>query len=128
MPPLETYDRWQKAVYWAKAADDEAGQPQVMGPLELNVRWEEQRGEAVDPAGDVIAIDGTITVDREIAIGSLFWKGKLDDLDPESTTLKLMQVMTYKEIPDIKARNIQWELGVQRFRGSLPEVGTAASP
>jgi hypothetical protein len=128
MPSLEVLMRWQKAVYWSYAGNDEAGQPMVLGPRELDVRWEEIAGEAVDPQGDTIAIDGMVTVDREIPIGSLLWKGKLADLDPESQTLKLMEAKTRHEIPDDKARNIGWEVGVQRFRGSLPQVGTAVSP
>lgn len=96
----------------------------VSMPQELRVRWIDGRSEAFDPQGQPTALDATVIVDREIPIGSIMWKGKLDDLlgtaGPEDATLH--QVVTVTYTPGIKARTTRRRVGLVRFRQTLPHI------
>jgi len=123
MPPLETLDRHQKAVLWAFDSVDAFNEPIVEQPVEIDVRWVEKRQESVDSQGTPIAIDATVTVDREIAVGSIMWKGTLDRVPATFTDLKV--VAAYNETPDIKNRNVRREVKLTAWNNTLPQtIGT----
>lgn len=122
MPPIETFHRHQKAVYWERIGTDEQGEPIIDDPIELDVRWEKKKSQALMPQGQTISIDATIVVDRDLVEGSLIWEGGLEDIPgtslvPESN---LLEIITFEKIPDVKGRKFRRRVGVIRFNNSLP--------
>jgi hypothetical protein len=122
MPNLETDCLEQDAVLFAKAGYDKYGEPTITSTTgtAIKCRWEVSQSEAVDPFGNTIAIDSTVYVDREIAIGSLLWKGAIASIADPPVDLK--EVVTYEEIPDIKNRYVRRLVGVVKYSDS--QAGT----
>lgn len=126
MPPLETSALHQRAVLWSKVRDDAYGEVVVSAdPDEITVRWENRRFEMTEPDGAKVAIEAVVTVAQAVVIGSLLWKGELEDLvgtgGPDYTTQGyLMQVHSFEEIPDIKGRAVYRELFLRRYRNTMP--------
>lgn len=127
MPAIEYVDTPQIAILWPCSGVDAYGKPQidVNNPIELSVRWERSNEEILDPDGNTIKLDASVVVDRKIRVGSLMWLGELDDwvgtgsgsgqLDTE-----LMEVVGYKNIPDLKGRTSWEEVGLIRYKNQLP--------
>lgn len=112
----------QKAVYWANSGElDDFGEPTLNAGVEINVRWEEKRGELLNANDDRIATEVNVVVDREIAIGSILWKGLLED-HVTGTSTGYKQVVAYNEIPDIKARNYRRVVTLAKHSDRLPTL------
>lgn len=120
MPSLEVSSRHQKAVLWAASSHDDYGNPLVDAAAEITVRWVEKRTEGVGPNGEAIAIDATVVVDQEIAVGSIMWLGAKDDLPDTPTNLK--QVVAYNQTPDIKGREFYRTVSLIRYSDTLPTL------
>lgn len=120
MPSIETACLNQKAVLWAANGFDRDGEPKVDAAEEIDVRWETGQREAIDPQGNVIAVDEVVVVDRAIIVGSVMFKGPEDDLASPPTNLK--QVVTYNETPDVKGRKFRRVVGLVRYSNELPEL------
>ncbi len=122
MPSLETACLNQKAVLWNATGFDRNGEPTIESATgdEIDVRWETGQREAIDPNGNVIAVDEVVVVDRAITIGSVLFKGPEDDLASPPVSLK--QVVTYSETPDIKGRKFRRVVGLIRYSNELPGV------
>ncbi len=120
MPAPELADRKQKAVLWAASGVGDYGEHKVTAATQLNVRWEEKRREAVGALGNSIAIDATVVVDREVAVGSIMWLGKKDDLATPPVDLK--EVVDYQEIPDVKNRKRRRVVLLVRYSNELPTL------
>jgi len=123
VPPLETSERHQQAVYWPLAGYDRHGEQRVGDPQEIDVRWEDRRGEMVDPQGNRVATDAYAHVDREIAVGSCMWKGSLADWLSAGSGLedaRVMLVVAYREVPDVRGRELRRTLGLRKYGGAPP--------
>ena len=124
MPPIETFHRHQKAVLWPFGGYDSYGQPLAAGsttPVQLDVRWETGKREALDPDGNTIGVDATVVVDRQIAVGSEMWLGKISQLVDSKPPSSRMRVVTYSEIPDLKNRHVRREVGLMRIHETPPQ-------
>ncbi len=118
---LTTRQRRQKATLWTKNGDDDYGGAKVNAKVEIKVRWEEKRSEAVDKDGNTIAIDATVVVDQEIAVGSIMWLGALADVADPPVNLK--EVVVYNETPDLKSRGIpRRTVGLVKYSNQLPSL------
>lgn len=129
MPPQEEAGRHQKAVLWEFLGNyDDQGQPKVTDALvELDVRWIEEDKLVTDAKGQKINLVATVTVDRKIAVGSVLAPGRKDDWDDVGTGTpsesgSLYEVATYSEVPDLKGREFYREVGLKRYRGTLPNL------
>jgi len=122
MPAFEKRDLKQKAVLWVYSGRNDYGEPIVKSPVEINVRWEKGMKESVDAEGETIGISDIAIVDRYIPIGSIMWLGALSDL-PDSPT-DLRYVADYKEVPDIKGRNVRRQVALRRYSDQLPTVSS----
>lgn len=124
MPPLETIDRYTKAVVWEATGNvDNYSRPSVQGPHEITVRWLPVNRQGTDPQGNVCSVTLELMLDQIIPINSIVWKGELVDLPLEPTDLFV--VVSREEVDDIKARLIQYSASCTRFRDSLPAtIGT----
>ena len=123
MPDIESSDRYQTAVLWAAGGYDDYGEQTVGDPVEVQVRWVNNRSEALDANGNMIAIDATVVLAQDVAIGDKMWLGTLDDLpgtgyQPDED---VMEVVTFGKTPDLKGRFYRREAGLKRFRDTLPE-------
>jgi len=124
MPDIESAWRYQKAVLYMANGYDNYGNPKVDAGIDINVRWEDVTSETVDAKGNTVSIDAVVVVDREIAIGSILWKGRLEDI-PGTTGVPdgdLRQVIKYSEIPDTKAQYFRRLVYCMRFKESLPTL------
>lgn len=116
----EVADRKQKAVLWAATGHDNFGRVTIAAKTEIRVRWVEKQQEGLNDKGEKIAIDATVVVNREIAVGSIMWKGALDDVADPPVGLK--QVIAYNETPDIKNRKVRRTVLLMRYSDQLPAV------
>lgn len=124
MPDVETTDRNQDAVYWAKSSDDLYSTPKVSAGIAVRVRWEEKRAEMLDAQGETVAVDAQVVVDREIVVGSIFWLGKLSALSgtPPTPTSNIFQVVTYDRVPDIDDIYVRRTVGLKRYTDVMPAL------
>lgn len=129
MPYPELSYRRQKAVLLAATDPNDYPEANDYGetkvdttdPVEIKVRWVQTKREAIDPQGNVIAIDATVIVDREVVVGSKLWLGPLADYyGTGGDDVEFVEVVSVARTPDLKNRAIRRELGVRRFRGTLP--------
>ncbi len=112
--------RFQKAVLWVFAGYDGHGDVTVSAATEIDVRWEERRREVLDANGNSIAIDATVVVGQEIAVGSVLWLGALADV--ASPPVNLKQVVVYDSIPDVKGQEFRRTVGLVKYSDSLPTI------
>lgn len=129
MPALESSYRRQTAVLWEVYAVDKFNEPLRDTPVEIDVRWNTRQSEAADAQGNRVVLDATAVVGRAIPVGSLMWLGELADFVGTGTgssgdDTEIMEVMTYSETPDLKARNVRREVGLAYFRDTMPALRT----
>lgn len=127
MPSLEVASLHQKAVLWAAAAPadrevDSHGERKVYAAVELKVRWEEGLTEAIDPNGQVVALDAVVIVDRDVEVGSIMWEGELGT--EEDPPISLKEVVSFSKTPDIKGRKFRRVCGLRRYSDELPPLIT----
>lgn len=122
MPSLEVEGLRQKAVLWPLAAYDKHGDQKVNSPVEIDARWESGLREQINDNDRPIAINATIMVDRDIAIGSLLWLGELDELPDSGSPTGLVEVVNFDKIPDTKARKFQRTVTVKKWKQDLPDI------
>jgi len=127
MPAQETAFRDQQCLYWGVTGFDRYGETQRQAvPVQLDVRWINKRALRADPQGNKIHVDATVVTDQVLDINSLVWLGIFSDWygtgsgSGGADTVDVMEVVTMSEIPDIKARETFYEVGLQRFKGKLP--------
>lgn len=122
MPSIETAFRRQKAILFMKVGVDDYGQALVTDePVEIDVRWNKKRGMLRDPQGNEVAIDGYAVVAQTIEVGSQMWLGELNDFlgtgsGSAGYETEVMEVVDYKETPDIKNRNLRRTVALRKFR------------
>ncbi|MFA5056509.1 MAG: hypothetical protein WC485_00210 [Opitutaceae bacterium] len=120
MASLERQFRHQSAVLWESAGTDDYGNPTVLEPVELFVRWNRLMHNVADARGRVVDLDALVVVDREIPIDSIMWLGRMDEMPAQPTNLK--RVVDYTETPDIKGRNIYRTVGLKNYSNALPAL------
>lgn len=121
MPAIEVSGLDQKAALWAsRNISDSHGEPTVSAAVEINARWEKRTFESIMDDATPVAITGVIHVDREIPEGSIMWLGELADV-PDPPT-KLVSVVSYDEIPDVKSREYQRTVTVRKWKDALPTI------
>lgn len=126
MPPFETMDRPQKATYWEKTGTDRLGQFVVGIPVTLDVQWDDNSAEMLDPKGNTITVDATVFTDRPLVMGSIMRYGTLADWQGTGSVLVpsgLMEVKAVSITPDLKGRNKVYFYGLYRYGDVLPTVG-----
>lgn len=122
MPTLETSSLHQKAVLWTASGLDDESVVTLNAKIEIDIRTEKRRKESTDAQANPIATVLTVWVDREIAIGSILWIGTLEAWNALSPKSNLKQVIMYEEIPDIKGREIERIVTLQKFGDTLPAL------
>ena len=124
MPPLERQNLHDRAILWTKTGDDYQGEPIISDPVEIACRWEDRKSQSMNAENTLIGLDATVHVRQDVAVDSLMMKGTLSDItgtgfdDPNP---EIMQVKTVQKMTDLKGRVTKRQLGLQRFRGKLPD-------
>ena len=111
----------QRAVLWAFSRRDRNGEPKVSAAVEIAARWEEDLSQSIQADGSPIAINATVDVDRDIAVGSIMWLGELADL-PVGVSTGLFEVMGFNKIPDYRGKNFSRSVQIRKWRSSLPTI------
>lgn len=130
MPPLETMDRNQHAVYWARQTyngrpkSDKHSKPLVSAPVDVMVQWDDSYTQQRDAKNNKVDVDGTLFTNMTVAIGSVFWLGTVAtlpsfELNPQAM-LNLLEVVYVNVTPDLKGRVQSYELGVKKFTDQIP--------
>lgn len=125
MPAQELSHRLQPAVLWLRNSlrSDAYGQPIIIAPVDIMVRWNDTYNEIRTPLGATVTIEADLVVDRDIPVGSLLWKGRMVDLvNIQDPIPNIMQVYSFKGVPDVKARNTYRTCQLMRYKdqSSLP--------
>lgn len=112
MPTPETAGLTMAAVVWMKSGYDNDGNPTVKAPVEICCRSEKTVTELTDNQTGKVSAQLTLFVDRRIPVGSEVWIGTLRSLpvDPDPVYV----VVDSREVPDIKGREVQRTLTLQR--------------
>ncbi len=119
MPAQETTHRFQKAVLWPFASYNRYAEVLVGAPDEIDVRWENTRHEAKDSKGNTVFIEAVVHVNQIIVIYSRMWLGELEDwygVGSAGDDTNLMEVVIYRETPDIKGRAIRRIAELVRYK------------
>jgi hypothetical protein len=124
VPPPERAKLTQKAIVWLAEGTDRYGDPKVSDtPIEIRVRWITGRMESLDANGNVMALEATAIVKREIPVGSRMWLGSLAEFmgtGSAGADTEIMEVKIYNEVPDEKGRNRTRSVGMMRFHDEKP--------
>lgn len=123
MPSPEVSDRPHDAVYWPFVRYDGNGEVIVSSQaVALKVRWNDVFRQITDPKGNLVTIDAAIIVDRIIPVGSIIWRGNINDLDPVSPvppdSIRLVKVSNSTD--DLKGRHTMNWIGAMRYRDKMP--------
>lgn len=104
------YSLKQTAVVWtASLGYDINGRPTIVSSEgeEIRCRWEDGVEHTYGPMSETSKFDAIVYVDTEVPIGSLLWKGKLEDWpgsDIDVEDVRLMKVMEVELVPSLKNR------------------------
>jgi DNA-binding transcriptional LysR family regulator len=113
-PPSVTYDEYGRLLRTAAT--------------EILARWEDTNEEVTGAGGEAIGLEAKITVAVAVSIGSIVWKGSIEDFneaEEAGTTLELYEAKTLERIPDLKGRGVSRVLGLTRHRATLPAAEEA---
>jgi len=120
---LETASRHQKATYWAAGTETtDDGRKKVLAATEITVRWNNKQSDAIAPEGELIRVDATVVVDRDVEIGSLMWLG--EKADWSASVGGLNEVVTFSKVPNVKGTRYRRVVGLVRYSDSLPPIET----
>lgn len=119
MPALEISDMMQKAVVWDASGYDEFGNPVVGNIREIRCRWENKKEDMLARDGTPLVVDAVVFVAVALTIGSNMWLGALADWAGTGSAGyddDVMEVVSVKDIPDLKSRMHRYKLGLQRLK------------
>lgn len=121
MPSLGLAGRWQKAVLWNASGYNDYGELKVTSATgtELRVRWEDKKSIIQDPLRGPIEIDAVVYVGQAIAVGSVMWKGQLNDYTGAE---QKWEVVRYEETPDLRGRDPVRLVYLRRLSAELPSA------
>jgi hypothetical protein len=126
MPPHETKYLRQTAVLWPFVGVDRYNKELRGEPEEIKCRWvpTDKEGEAGDYSAKVV-----VAVD--IAIRDLLWLGTYNEwllAQETSDHHRIMRVIEFKKVPDIKKRYYRRTVQVKKYQGEIPEAVRVGTP
>lgn len=123
MPSIETAYLTQDAVLFPFDGTDIHNEIKRGDPVEIKVRWLTGRSQSLSAQGTPLALDATVIVDRVIENRSLLFLGSLSEwlgTGSEGDDSELMEVVSYKETPDLKGRVERRSVGLVYYRDTPP--------
>lgn len=123
MPSIEADELDQVAVLWEYESQTRKGETKVSSPVEVDVRWITGSRQVTNSQGRPISVDAQAVVDRDMTVGSILWLGSLADYhrDPADEQ-RLMEVASFRNVPDLKNREDRKSVGLTFYKGVAPEV------
>jgi hypothetical protein len=125
MPPLEDSFMNDTAVLWPFKGFDRHGELTIGSPVEITCRWSESDRQAGGVGGGTDPADAQVEVDQYIPIGSLMWKGMLEEWD-STQPQKLFQVVERSSSKDVKGRWRSRRVVLRKFLAKLPAQAITA--
>jgi len=131
MPAPEYVAKVHRAVLWPLSGYGEDGEPTVGTPEDVRVAWKYGRSDALAPDGTRIAVDATVAIDQDVAIGSSMWKAPSNlysAVEQWSGTGsggeddEVMDVVTFNWAQDVKGRCTSRTVGLKK-RMDVPPSG-----
>jgi len=123
MPPMESTCRNQFAVMWVPSGHTRTGDKTVSAGVELGVRWEDATETNRPNKSDEEQFDAMVVVNQDVVVGSIFWKGKEEDLpDPVTNATNLYEVIRFIKTPDVKGRNFRRTCLLKKWSDTLPDI------
>lgn len=127
MPPLESMDLEDTALYWERIGTDRNGNPTYDSPIAIDVRWEEHPTVLRGPEGQPIMVQVQLVFDFYPPLGSLLYYGDLDSWLGTGSAPPLVEPVLYQLVTrdngrDLKGRNERYTGGANPFRGKIPDV------
>jgi hypothetical protein len=110
------------AVIWPVIGYNQYGEPMLGGPSQIQVRWDDDRHEVMDPKGNVITLEASVILPQRVLIGSLMWRGLLSSWYGTGSALPendVMQIIMYDETPDLKGRCFRREAHLMRYHNKI---------
>lgn len=108
------------AVLWAFSKYDSHGEPKVVAGVEIMTNWEKSRRQLMGDDDAPIATDAIVMVDRVIAEGSIMRLGELADVPTPPDNL--YEVVASDEVGDVKGREFQRNVTLQRWKKPMPVI------
>lgn len=115
-----------RATLWPRVGTDRNGRPVVSNsPVGIDCRWDFTRRSVMGTEGVPVSVDATVSVDREIPVGSAMWKGDPNDLPGTGRTpeIDVYEVVTYEQDDDWRGADTYREVTLARTGNSLPTQG-----
>lgn len=123
MPPLEVADLIDRAVLLEATGYNRHGRLKVSDqPAEIACRWVEDVTSAGGGDVDLTTVSAQVYVDRDVAIGSILWHGKLKDFPRDwEADGGVVEVSNFHKVPDIRGLSFRRWCDVVRYRDELPD-------
>lgn len=125
-PWVKNLKQW--AVLWQVTDQiDDLGRSKVAAPTEIQCRWEEGESNSDDPDTESTTLAGSLMVGVQVHKGSILYLGNLNQYNEAVTAgdpIDYMEVMTVNNTPSIKNRGTCRELGLGKYRSSLPTIAS----
>lgn len=106
------------ATLWLRNGFGADGQPTYADPVAIKVRWDDTTTATSESDKSTTKEDGCAVVSQKIPLRSVMLRGLEDTGTGDHADL--MEVTRYDEADDLKGRDRYAEVGMMRFRGSLP--------
>lgn len=106
------------ATLWAVNGFGADGQPTYADPIAIKCRWDDTAMATSEVDKSTTKEDGCAVVGIKIPLRSVMLRG-FEDTGTGDHDL-LMEVTRYDEADDLKGRDQYREVGMMRFRGTLP--------
>ncbi len=120
MPAQEEAFLFDDAVVWESAGVDRDNEPVVLTPYKIMVRWDTNSSKGIDQTGQLIRYDASLQTQEEYPLGSIFWKGRLEEID--YTDLDLFRSVSKEETLDIRGIDTDRHYNLLRFNKALPDI------
>ncbi len=124
-----------RAVLWpATGRHGSLGQPLLGPPVEIRCRFVPRRSQAAANNADPETVDAQATLDRDVRVGSILWRGCLQDWYGASGTagygasgsagpeVGLLEVRGFNKTSDVRGRTSQRDATLKTWRNDLPRA------
>lgn len=94
----------QKAVYWAVARIDEAGEVIPALPVDIKCRWEDDLEQGLDLSGTETTFMSTVYTDRDVDEGGYLMLGELQNLKGPLPPKEAHRIRKFSKLPTLNAK------------------------
>lgn len=99
----------QKAVYWEiESRTNIHGEKLFEDPVEIPVRWTDEKEEFIDENGERSVSKAKVMVDRDMGLGGFLMLGEESDVEDEDSPIEsgALRIRGFSRIPSLDASAI----------------------